>query len=122
MSLYKLGTFDISSELPTLSVGASFNSAAIEIADAKMFYVNLLIAGSSPTGTFKLQANNDPTNVQSAVDSNQWADIPSSSVSISAAGLTSWNLATQGQKWWRLVWTYVSGSGTVTAFNFTAKP
>lgn len=120
MSLYKPGSFNIISELPSTNLAASFNSNAIEILSSTTFYVGLLFTGSSPTGTFQLQSNNDPTNVQSAVNSSMWVNV-STATAVTEAGYVSWNLPLQGYKWWRLTWTFTSGTGTVTAFNFTAK-
>lgn len=73
----------------------------------------------SPTGTLKVQVSTDnvPVGLGSNPGSNvvNWTDYTGSSVSISAAGNTLYNMSFVGYRWARLVYTKGSGTGSISA-------
>lgn len=67
----------------------------------------------SPVGTLKVQVSNDNVPHQNQV--THWTDYTGSSVAISAAGNTLYNMSFVGYRWARLVYTKTSGTGSITA-------
>lgn len=68
----------------------------------------------TPTGTFKLQASNDPG--QFPTSPTNWADVASSSVSITTGGVTIANVTDVFYNWARVVYTSTAtGVQTITA-------
>lgn len=59
----------------------------------------------SPVGTLKLQISNDNAN---------WTDYTGSSTSVSGAGNFVWNLVYAGFPWVRVVYTFSSGTGSLS--------
>lgn len=87
------------------------------------FSIQAIIAGgAAPTGTFKLQCSNDAssatiTPTTSFVPTN-WTDVAGSSASIVNNGDITWNVQSANYEWLRLVYTRVSGTGTLTSRCF----
>lgn len=76
-----------------------------------------------PTGSLKLQGSCDPgklTNNAYGTDVNNWNDISGTTVAISAAGNTLYNMDAQFYKWVRIVYTPSGGTGTLNV-RFNAK-
>lgn len=70
-------------------------SEAVPVYNAYGFYVQAIVTGT-PTGSIKLQASGcDPKYVQGpqpqVPPEDSWNDIDDSEVSLSSAGITSWN-------------------------------
>ncbi len=63
----------------------------------------------SPDGTLKLQASND---------GETWDDVPSSSLIISAAGHTLYNVTDVFYKYVRVYFEFSSGSGSLNVYYF----
>lgn len=73
-------------------------------------------AGTSPSGTLKLQGSNDqPGGGNPAVfQPTNFSDIASATVTVSAAGTFATPVTELAYRWVRAVWTYTSGVVTVT--------
>ena len=90
------------------------------------YSIQLVFTGS-PTGTFKLQASNDPGRPSGASDTevqiglSNWTDIADSTQAISAAGDHTWTVENAGYSWVRVVYTFGSGSGSLTSARCTVK-
>lgn len=103
---------------------ADINSKGIDLNQTPLFSIQASWTGT-PTGTIKLQASNDIVQVDPS-NSNpvgpdpaglvvNWSDIPSSSQAIAgAAGNFLWNQADVGYRWVRVVYTFASGTGTLS--------
>jgi len=94
-------------------VAANVTSTAL--ATVNTFYVSAQIIATGPiVGALKLQASNDnPSNPNQSPASN-WSDIPSATVSVSAAGVFLIPKTDLCYRWIRAVYTHTSGTGTVT--------
>ena len=71
----------------------------------------------TPTGTFKLQASADPSDIQLRNANQQpvnWTDVANSSQAVTIAGSYMWNVTEIMYGWVRLVYTDTS-SGASTA-------
>jgi len=66
----------------------------------------------SPTGSLKLQISNNDPNVTAAANII-WSDYTGSTTSVSGPGNFLWNLSSLGFNLIRVVYTYVSGSGSI---------
>jgi hypothetical protein len=83
----------------------------------------------APTGSFKIQASNDPgrpnigkeTPDPAAYAVNNWTDLTDLTVAIVAAGDIMWNVQNAGYRWIRLVYTPSGGTGTITVATFNVK-
>lgn len=108
--------------IPSTSITPTFNSAAIDT--SQMLYVSLqaiVAGGSSPTGTIKLQSSNDPCppgNLPNNFTPTNWSDIASATASFSADGVVVIPKTDLCYRWIRIVVTYVSGTGTISANLF----
>ena len=94
-----------------VDASASFNSNAFDIAKADASSLQCgNIASSNLTGSMKIQVCNEP--------SLGWNDLPNSTqafAKVSAIGISNiWDLSRYGFAKFRFVWTYTSGSGTLT--------
>lgn len=107
----------ITSSLKTQAgdLAASFNGAAISLANAHLCGVpSVISSASSLNGALKLQLSIDessPTN---------WADVSGSSTAVTADGVTQWSLTNVTARWVRLVYTRTGGTGDVST-NFNVK-
>lgn len=107
----------------TISLGASFNGAAmgIEFVDG----YSVCASWDGGIGTLKIQACNNPFTDNVNMTPNPaavWVDIPGSSVAVSGAGSQFWNVADAKYAGYRIVWTRSSGSGTLTAIHLIKGP
>jgi hypothetical protein len=102
--------------LNALDASASKTSAAIDASQLIAASVQVIMTGSSPTGTVKVQASNDaPQAGNLPYAPTNWTDVASLTVSVSAA--TSYLIPKFdcAYRWIRVVYTFTSGTGTVTA-------
>lgn len=79
-----------------------------------------VVKDSSIDGDFKLQVSCDEelpgaTAAQRAAGVSNWTDLPASSQEILDSGTLVWNISNIGFEYIRIVYTRVSGSGSVTA-------
>lgn len=94
---------------------ASCTSSVVDTNQLPVIGLQAVYAGS-PNGTIVVQVSGD--NVPLASSVTNWTTYPSSSQSIAAAGSFVWNIAPFGFRWVRLLYTKVSGTGTLNAtFN-----
>ena len=75
--------------------------------------------GAGAVGTISLQGSLDP--VSSPASVTNWSDIPGSTVAISGASSTLWNVADAHYIWVRIKFTYTSGSATVSESYMNQK-
>lgn len=103
-------------------LNATRNSVAIQLQDMIDFSIQIFFTGT-PTGSFKLQASNDPVppkTLQPGVNGaitfspTHWTDIANSSLAVVAAGDVQWNYHDAGFTFVRVVYTDTS-SGASTA-------
>ena len=96
------------------AMNESFSTSAQQLYQMYGCYITVVITGT-PTGTLKLEASCDPFDIQDTdyVPTN-WDVVANSSVAVSAAGTTSWNVIGAMYNYVRV--TYTDGSaGTSTA-------
>lgn len=100
-------------------LNATANGPAMPLKNILLYSIMCIITGT-PTGTIKLQASNDPETNDSMPSANpqpsptNWADIANTSVVVSAAGNTMYNVADVAYNYVRVVYTDGS-SGVSTA-------
>lgn len=109
------------------SLGASVNSEAIPVDSLVYMDISATVTGATADGTLKIQVSNDAPVTGQYSDVVNWYDavssgsiVPSTAVTVSGAGSHRWELKEFGYKWVRLVFTRVSGTGTINA-RFNAK-
>jgi hypothetical protein len=116
---------DNTTSSPDLS--ASLNLKPIWLGRAALAAIQIVFSGSSPTGTFKLQASCDPGNPQSQSEAQQyagvtnWTDVANSSNAVTDSGNLLWNISDPGYQWVRVVWTRTSGTGNITVARCVTK-
>lgn len=119
----------IANEAITLSstdMSGSITGTAIYLGHICNYSIQLVFTGS-PSGTFKLQCSNDAGNPNGAVPPSlssgvtNWTDIAGSSQVISAAGDITYQVENAGYAWVRVVYTFTSGTGTITSARVNVK-
>ncbi len=91
---------------------------------ARMEHVSITAAYTgTPSGTLVLQASNDRGDKNSAnwfagPDVGNWVTIANSSVTVTTADTTVWNLSNTGHRWLRVKYTWTASTGTL---NVTAN-
>lgn len=100
-----------------VALNANSNSTYVPLKNIIMYSIAAIITGT-PTGSLKLQASNDPeTNDSvplSGAPPTNWTDVANSTVAVSAAGNTMWNVADVAYNYVRVIYTD-SSSGASTA-------
>lgn len=108
------------------TMNTTINSTAMQTVDLYGYAIQAVWTGT-PTGTFKLQASNDPVTTQWPTAQTQptnWTDITNSSQAVSAAGNFMWNATDVMYNWVRVVYTDgSSGASTasLTTLTFNGK-
>lgn len=87
-------------------------SAAIDTREDVYISVHNISTGTA-TGTVKLQASND--SITSGTTPTNWVDIPSATVSITAASNTTIPSQLCNYNYVRVVFTFTAGTGTITS-------
>ena len=109
-------------------MNTTINSAPYNVQQSYGYAIQADFTGT-PTGTFTLQASNDPAtsympgNASNTNPVTNWSVITNSSYAVTAAGNYMWNVYDVMYNWVRLVYTDTSG-GTSTAVlnaNINAK-
>lgn len=91
-------------------MSASINSTPTNINEVVSYCIQAVFTGS-PVGSLKIQASNSLL-----IDSNTvWTDVDNSSSAVTAAGDYMVNVELPSYSWVRLVYTRISGSGTINA-------
>jgi len=87
------------------NLASNITSAAQQLNQMLMCSIQAVWSGSSPSGTLKLQISNDDSN---------WTDYSGSSQSVSGnTGSIMWNMSATPFPWIRVVYTAVSGTGSL---------
>lgn len=94
-----------------VSMAASINSTGLDLQGRTSYSIHSVFTGS-PVGTIKVQISNDLVSEASSVST--WTDYTGSSTAISAAGDLFYKIQRNGERWARLVYTFSSGSGSLT--------
>lgn len=104
------------------SLAATFKSAAIYLEQDMVVSIQAIWSGA-PVGNFSLQTSCNPAQpLEGAnIPESDWTDYTGSSTAAGgAAGNVTWRVATLGDRWMRVVYTFTSGTGSVDA-RFNAK-
>lgn len=109
-----------------VDLGSTWESDGIWLGHIANFSIQLVFTGT-PTGNFKLQCSNDKGKEDkvlggwSSDNVSNWTDIDQSAQPITAAGDHAWDVQNCGYRWVRVVWTFTSGSGSLTSARFNVK-
>lgn len=104
------------SALKALDASKSETSAAIDASNLFACSLQVVTTGTSPTGTVKFQFSNDvPVGPPASFTPTNWSDIPSATVSTTTAGVYVIPKTDLCYGYIRVVYTFASGSGTITA-------
>jgi hypothetical protein len=107
--------------LSSTDMSANLQSNPIWLGHIEHFSIQLVFTGT-PNGSFKLQASLDDGGIDvSSPSVTNWTDVANSSQAITAAGDHLYTVQNASYKWVRLVWTFSSGSGTITSSRFNVK-
>lgn len=96
--------------IPTQN-SSSINTAPFQTTNT-LYCSAQLTANGAASGTLKLQASNDPSDINNNPPTN-WSDIPNASVIISGSGTFLIPIQTLCYEWVRLVYTN-TGIGTIS--------
>jgi hypothetical protein len=102
-------------------MNTTINSLPYDVQQIYGYAIQATFTGT-PTGSFKLQASNDPAtsyNNQSASQVVNWTDIVGTPYSVTAAGNYMWNVYDVMYNWVRLVYTDTSGGTSTAVLNAT---
>lgn len=106
---------------------ATRTSEAMWIGHVLNYAIQTAYTGS-PVGDFKLQASLDKGDDSAATEAlrgagiTTWTDIPSSTQAAGgSAGSVIWNTDNAGYMWVRIVYTFTSGTGTITSARLNTK-
>lgn len=94
-----------------VSMAATINSTGVDLQGRSSYSFHAVYSGS-PNGTLKIQISNDM--VSDAGSVTTWTDYTGSSTAISAAGDTMFKIDRGGERWARHVFTFSSGTGSLT--------
>jgi hypothetical protein len=96
-------------------MSADVESSPILLDQIYGFAMQAVYTGA-PDGVLKIQVSCDITSFADKVVN--WDDLASSSVIISAAGITTYNVDAQFYKWVKIVYTFSAGTGVLNvAYN-----
>lgn len=101
------------SMISTTSAGVDITGVGFDLNDLKSCSISVVFTGSNVVGTLKLQASNDDL---------VWFDVPNTTTSVTASGDVFYNIDVCSYRYIRLVWTYTSGTGNITAGLFLKEP
>lgn len=100
--------------LSSQSMGASFNSTAVDVVPTDLASIQIVwTGGGAPNGSFKLQVSND--DVAACSSATNWSDYSGSTIAISGDGDLAYNVANLGYRCIRVAYTRTSGTGTANA-------
>lgn len=105
------------------SMASSFNSDVIPLKEMSVYFIQIFWSGS-PVGSWSVQVSGDvgqqnPDGTWTGI--TNWSTYSSSSQSITAAGDIVYKITTASEKFARIAYTSVSGSGSVTTARYNAK-
>ncbi len=103
----------------SLTMSGNLTTNAIPLNHIYGFSIQVVWSGGTAIGAFTVQASNDITNVGANV--LNWETVANSSIAASGSGSAFYNYNGAFYKWFRIVYTYTSGTGTITATNIYIK-
>lgn len=110
----------------TPDLSGNWSSEAIPLESIEDFSIQLIFTGA-PVGSFKLQGSNDPgqalANTRALMSSKivNWTDIGDSTQAIAASGDHLYTVRDAAYNWVRVVWTFSSGTGSITSARVDLK-
>lgn len=107
-----------------VDLGATRNSAAIPTDQLSHCSVVATVTGAtSPVGTVKIQASNDPCppGFEPQFTPTNWVDVASASVAVSDNGTVQIGVTTIAHRFVRVQYTRTSGSGGTITANIFAR-
>jgi hypothetical protein len=121
--------YNVPNIIPASTVmNTTINSAPKQLLDSYIFDIQVFFTGT-PTGTFHLEASNDPAAESVARGQlyalpTNWTTIANSTFTVAAAGNVEWDYSWPGFNWVRVVYTDGSGgtsTAIITSCTFNAK-
>jgi hypothetical protein len=104
---------------------SSLTSTGVDMNQQVLASISAVFSGS-PVGSLKLQISNDivpvhpgtniPVGTDPAGNVVNWSDYTGSSENVTTNGNFTWNLGEAGYRWVRVVYTKVSGTGTLNVY------
>ena len=91
------------------SLGANFTSDTISTGRNDLVGIQIIFSGSSPTGTFTLQAS---------IDGSTWTTISGSSIAVSADGDVFYSISDMTYPYVRVNYVRTSGTATVNIYTY----
>lgn len=110
-------------------MSGAIDSTPLQLWNVFLYSIQVFFTGT-PTGSFKLQASNDPAaqalatgNITSPITApTHWSDVEDSTFTVVAAGDVMWTVENPGYNWVRVVYTdNSSGTSTATITSSTAN-
>lgn len=108
------------------NMNTNITSDPIWLGHVVNYSIQLVFTGT-PNGSFKLQCSNDEGRPEAASEDDRdfkitnWTDITDSAQAVTAAGDHTYDVQNAGYRWVRVVWTFSSGSGTLSSARFNTK-
>ena len=108
-----------------ISMSTNFNTDPVLLDHIANYSLQIVFTGS-PVGRFKLQASNDSGRNRFTQEKDfssiiNWSDITGTSSGVTTAGNLGWQVENTGYKWFRLVYTRTSGTGSLDSAIFFIK-
>lgn len=110
----------------SIPMDVTFESLPLYLGNIVNFSIQLVFSGT-PVGTLKLQCSSDlgnilnPGLIQQSDKVVNWTDVNHSDQAISSDGTHTWNVQNVGYNWVRIVYTAVSGTGSLDIARFNIK-
>lgn len=115
----KYTRFNLISLFASVNMAATIQEPAIDLEIYNISSISIKWDGT-PIGNLVLQGSNAANTDSDFLSS--FDTIPNSRVAVSGAGLQTWNfLQPLGFKWFRILWTFSSGTGTILSCNCTVR-
>ncbi len=99
--------------ISTQSAATSVTTPPVDLGDLTRYAVEITFSGSDVVGTLTLEASNFKT---------LWNTITGSSRSVTASTSHIYDGVNSSYRYFRLVWTYTSGTGNIGAKSFIKEP
>ena len=111
--------------LPATSMAATLHSFGELIEGLAVYSIQAVFTGS-PVGSLILQGSNDMVPISQvqgtdpAANVVNWSTIANTTTAVSTAGSQLWNMPSEGYRWVRVLYTFTSGTGSISA-QFSGK-
>ena len=99
--------------LATQSAAANATSGVLDIADMPTASCQIVFTGTDVVGSLKLQGSTDNTN---------WANLPNTTQGVTASTGHIYDITPTGVQYFRVFWTYTSGTGNITITGQIKEP